>query len=203
MIGLISNKIEYRYYLRADMESHGIQSWQWLIHRYRFPTLHFQRLLRKVEYYKNCRKDWIGRILYLFWMYRFRETSIRLGFSIPANVFGPGLSIAHFGSIVVNGNTRVGKNCRLHSATNIGEAYGKSPIVGDNVYIGPGAKLFGGIAVGDNVAIGANAVVNKDVPSNVTVAGVPAKVISHQGSGSLLIKGADRIPLNALVNGKL
>lgn len=46
-----------------------------------------------------------------------------------------------------------------------------APIIRDNVYIGPGAKLFGKIKIGNNVAIGANAVVNKDVPDNVTIGG--------------------------------
>lgn len=56
------------------------------------------------------------------------------------------------------------------------------PIIGDNCFIGPGAKVFGKIKIGNNVAIGANAVVNKDVPSNVTVAGVPAKIINEVGT---------------------
>ena len=56
----------------------------------------------------------------------------------------------------------------------------------------PGAKLFGGIIIGDNVTIGANAVVNKDVPSNVTVGGIPAKIISKNDSSGLIVKGYER-----------
>jgi len=48
--------------------------------------------------------------------------------------------------------------------------------------IGPGVKIFGGIYVGNNVAIGANAVVNADIPDNVTVGGIPAKIISNRSS---------------------
>ena len=59
---------------------------------------------------------------------------------------------------------------------------GKAPTIGDNCFIGPGAKLFGDIKIGDNVAIGANAVVNKDFGDNVTIAGVPAKVVSKKGT---------------------
>lgn len=59
---------------------------------------------------------------------------------------------------------------------------GKAPTIGDNCFIGPGAKLFGDIKIGDNVAIGANAVVNKDFGDNVTIAGVPAKVESKKGT---------------------
>jgi len=56
------------------------------------------------------------------------------------------------------------------------------PTIGDNVYIGPGAKLFGAIVVGDNAAIGANCVVTHDVPENAVVVGIPGKVISYEGS---------------------
>ncbi|MHB8076061.1 serine O-acetyltransferase [Desulfosporosinus fructosivorans] len=118
--------------------------------------------------------------------------STKLGFTIPQHVFGPGLSIAHWGSIVVHPDARVGNNCRIHSAVNIGVFNGKSPTIGNNVYIAPGAKLFGGITIGDNVTIGANAVVNKDVPSNVTVGGIPAKIISKKDSSELIVKGYER-----------
>lgn len=120
---------------------------------------------------------------------RYNRRSILLGFTIPLNAFGPGLSIAHYGSIVVNGNAKIGRNCRIHSDVNIGETGGGAPTIGDNVYIGPGAKIFGPITVGDHVAVGANAVVNTDVPSNVSVGGIPATVISEKGSEGLLVDG--------------
>jgi len=60
-------------------------------------------------------------------------------------------------------------------------------MIGDNVYIGPGAKIFGAITIGDGVAIGANAVVHHDVSSGVTVGGVPARVISKKGSQGLVV----------------
>jgi serine O-acetyltransferase len=76
---------------------------------------------------------------------------------------------------------------------NIGTEAGKSkaaPTVGDNCYIGPGAKIFGEINIGPNTVIGANAVVNKSFPEgNQTIAGIPAKVISQKGSEDLLIRG--------------
>ena len=83
------------------------------------------------------------------------------------------------------------ENCRIHSDVNIGEAGGRAPRIGDNVYIAPGAKIFGGITVGDNAAIGANAVVNTDVPAGVTVAGVPARVVSERGSEGLVLPAVD------------
>ncbi|MNL68290.1 putative lipopolysaccharide biosynthesis O-acetyl transferase WbbJ [compost metagenome] len=62
------------------------------------------------------------------------------------------------------------------------------PVIGDNCYIGPGAKLFGAIRLGDNIAIGANAVVNRGFPDgNCTLGGIPAKVISDKSSEGLLV----------------
>lgn len=90
----------------------------------------------------------------------------------------------------MSGKAKIGKNCRIHVCTNIGNApsHGKdgTPTIGDNVYIGPGAKIFGPITIGDNVVIGANAVVNKSFPSDCTIAGVPAKVISKNTSNGYI-----------------
>ncbi len=115
---------------------------------------------------------------------------VKLGFSLPLNVFGPGLSIAHYGTLVVNKGARVGSNCRLHSCVNIGTEAGKAyeaPTIGNDVYIGPGAKIFGSITIADGIAFGANAVVNKSFSTpNVTIAGVPAREISQKGAPHLI-----------------
>lgn len=55
--------------------------------------------------------------------------------------------------------------------------YPGAPVIGDNVHIHKGAIVFGGITIGNNVEIGANAVVNKPVPDNAVVAGVPARIL--------------------------
>lgn len=149
-----------------------------------------QRLLRKLEYQTNCGcHPFVRKIT----AYRYGRLAMSLGFSIPINVFGPGLSIAHYGTIVVNEGARIGPNCRLHVCVNIGTAAGHvaaAPHIGRNCYIGPGAKIYGPIEIGDNVAIGANAVVNRSFPDgNVTLGGVPARVISHNGSQGLLRPG--------------
>jgi serine O-acetyltransferase len=148
-------------------------------------------MLRRLEYVTNCPRSSFQRI---FVAILFRRLSRRLGFTIPINVFGPGLSIAHYGTIVVNHGSRVGSNCRLHVGVNIGTEAGKSaeaPTIGDNSYIGPGAKLFGKIEIGPNTAIGANAVVNRSFPEgNATLGGIPAKIISQKSSCGLLFQGA-------------
>lgn len=146
----------------------------------------FHTLLRYYEYHSNSfGKGGIKRVLHiiplLWYYYHFKTLSYKLGFTIHKNCFGPGLNIRHYGSIVVNPKVKIGKNCVIHSGVNIGEVNGKAPVIGDNVYIGPGAKIFGGIRIGNNVKIGANAVVFKDCPEdNVTLVGVPARKVEKK-----------------------
>ena len=150
----------------------------------------FQILLRKCEYYKNCKKGLHNKIYFYYMKLLFKKASIKLGFTIPLNVFGPGLSIAHYGIIVVNENAKIGKNCSIHEGVTIGATNGnpKAAHIGDNVFIGSGAKIIGDIKIGNNIAIGANSVVVKDFDeNNITIAGSPAKKISENGSEKLLL----------------
>ena len=101
------------------------------------------------------------------------------------------MSIAHYGTITVNDNARIGKNCRIQEGTCIGSTNGNNdaPIIGDNVFIGTGAKIIGNIKIGNNIAIGANAVVTKSFENgNITIAGIPAKKISDNNSHNNLQK---------------
>lgn len=71
--------------------------------------------------------------------------------------------------IVIAGGAVIGKNCFISHQVTIGRSRNLAPVIGDNVYIGPGAKIFGGIKIGNNVRIGANSVVFEDIPDNATV----------------------------------
>lgn len=87
---------------------------------------------------------------------------------------------------MINEKTIIGNNCNISQGVTIGqinrgEKQG-TPLIKDEVYIGPGAKIIGKIIIGHNSAIGANAVVVKDVLLNTTVGGIPAKEISKIGS---------------------
>ncbi|MEI8048956.1 MAG: serine acetyltransferase [Bacteroidota bacterium] len=143
----------------------------------------FQRLLRKCEYYKNVKSvSFLNQIFYIYLKLKFKKLSLKLGFTIPENVFGPGLAIIHYGTIIVNAEARVGSNCRIQACTVIGQSGGikGSPTIGDNVYIAPGVKIYGEINIPNNTAIAANAAVNKSfVNENTLIGGVPAKEISH------------------------
>ena len=146
----------------------------------------YERLLRRAEYRNNVACGPVGVLVAGLYRLRLMHMGARLGFSIPLNVFGKGLSIAHIGPIVVNGHARVGERCRVHVGVNIGTEAGftdRAPTIGDDVYIGPGAKLFGSIEIADRIAIGANAVVNKSfMTPGISIAGVPAAKISDKGN---------------------
>lgn len=148
----------------------------------------YQILLRKEEYHHNVG----NKLMAFYYKIRRHKLGIRLGFDIGINVFGPGLSLAHYGPIIVNKNAKIGARARIHVGVNIGTAAGVSKSaakIGDNVYLGPGVKIFGPVELGHNMAVGANAVVNKSFPEgNCTIGGVPARVISQKTSAGLWLK---------------
>lgn len=178
---MITDKKTYREYVAQDLRAYrldkvGLYNWLWM------DCLRFQLRLRRIEYLHNTAgRNLLKRAACFLLEVVNHRLATRLGFTIPKNVFGPGLCIVHYGTIVVHPDVRVGRNCRIHPSTSIGD-YNGVPRLGDNVYIGPGAKLYGPITLGDNVAVGAGAVVNKSFGSNVTLGGVPARVIADKGA---------------------
>lgn len=189
---MISSKKDYKEYLREDRLALGINSGgiKTYIYELLHPVVRYQMLLRKTEYITNCFTSPVMWPIKQLYSYRLRKLGWKYGFTIPINVFGKGLSIAHVGTIIVNGGAHVGDYCRIHADVNIGTAAGKSseaPILGNNIYIGPGVKLFGPITIADNIAIGANSVVNRSFEEeSITIGGIPAKKISDKGSHGLL-----------------
>ena len=131
--------------------------------------------------------------IYPFASYALKHFTYKLGISIPPETqIGSGFYIGHFGGIVVNSLSKIGKNCNISQGVTIGQANrGKNqgyPVLGDNIYIGPGAKIIGAVTIGNNVAIGANCVVTKNIPDNSVVIGVPGRVISQKGSTGYINK---------------
>ena len=152
------------------------------------PGAKFTFWLRVSSYLRS--KKLLAPLFVIAWWLRHRA-EIKYGLSVPCKTcIGPGLYFSHFGGVVVNANARIGRNCNIGHAVTIGQANrGKRqgfPTIGDNVFIGPGAKIFGNVTIGPGVAIGANAVVTNDVPDGAVVIGAPAKVISMSGSAGYI-----------------
>ena len=117
-------------------------------------------------------------LLYRYW--RLRNLSFKTGFQIDPNCFGKGLQIYHFGSIIVNSKSRIGNYSTIYPGVVIGAKPNGTPVIGNNCFIGAGAKILGGIVIGDNVTIAPNTVITKDVPSNTVVGGVPFRIIKYK-----------------------
>lgn len=121
---------------------------------------------------------------------------IKLGFSIGYNVFGYGLHIPHYGTIVVNGDCKIGNYAVLHTSICIG---GGGKIVGDGLYVGAGAKVMGPIQLGNGVSIASQTLVNKSFnESEVLLAGMPASIkksrkIWYEEDGGIYIERVKRI----------
>lgn len=122
-----------------------------------------------------------------FYLFMYRRSRI-WGIEIPRNTsIGEGFYIGHSGGITISHLAKIGKNFTISQLVTIGvSGQGDkrgAPTIGDNVYIAPGAKLFGKITIGNNVKIGANAVVHKDIPDNAIVVLDPGfSIISYNGN---------------------
>ncbi len=103
----------------------------------------------------------------------------------PGATIGKGLFIDHGMGVVIGETSIVGDNVTLYQGVTLGgtgkEKGKRHPTIGNNVFIGAGAKVLGNITIGDNSYIGANAVVIKDVPPNSTVVGVPGRITRQDG----------------------
>jgi serine O-acetyltransferase len=102
----------------------------------------------------------------------------------PQTEIGPGLTILHFGGVVITRECTIGPNCLLYHNVNIVTMRNyRGPTIGKHFYAGTGATILGTISIGDNVTVGANAVVTKSVPPNAVVAGVPARILRFREPG--------------------
>jgi serine O-acetyltransferase len=126
----------------------------------------------------------IARYLHKWYKYKY-------GIWIPFNTkIGKGFYIGHFNGIFIGSIVVIGDNCNISQNVtigkqNVGERIG-APTIGKNVYIAPGAKIFGRINIGDEVAIGANTVVTKDIPDKAVVIGNPDRIVGYNGFDGLV-----------------
>ena len=109
-----------------------------------------------------------------------RKTGIEIH---PGATIGKNLFIDHGMGVVIGETCVIGDNVTLFHGVTLGgtgkEKGKRHPTIGNNVFIGSGAKILGNITIGNNVKIGANSVILESVPDNVTVVGIPGKIIKH------------------------
>lgn len=145
----------------------------------RIKIYRFLCLLRKTEYHRN-NDGLIHKALYVFYKRRKNVLGRKLGIEMGHNCFDAGLLIYHAGNIVVNGNAKIGKNCKLHGSNCIGNNGFDNvcPIIGNNVRLGVGAKVIGNVRIANNITIAAGAiVVDSFEEEGITIGGVPARKI--------------------------
>lgn len=154
----------------------GLQGRMGFLKGLKIPGFRYMYLIRKASLCKKYSLPWI---IYTRLIHRY---SFKYGFQIPIHTqIGHGFYIGHFGTIVINENAKIGKNCNIAHNVTIGQANrGRlmgCPTLGDYVWIGTGSVIVGNITIGSNVLIAPNSFVNVDVPENSLVLGNPCQII--------------------------
>ena len=181
MVGPSSLK-ELRYYIRKDLKWVNGHPWRSFFSRYLFEAgFKFSVWLRITRFLYLKGKRAFPLFVFARMIYKHLEYKYSFDISYKAQI-GPGLTIAHYGYIIVTSNTVLGVNCSLKPGVVFGKkltSQTDGAVIGNNVEFGVGSKVVGDVSIGSNVIVGANAVITKDVPDNCVVAGVPARVIRY------------------------
>ena len=166
--------------IKADLFRYGaLKGIKGLFLGLSIPGFRYMFLFRKVS---KSRKYSLG---WFFFTLLMRRYAYKYGFRIPSETdIGEGFFIGHYGTIIINGKAKIGRNCNIHPGVTIGQANrGKLkgyPTIGNNVWIGTGVVIVGNINIGSNVLIAPNSFVNSDVPDNSLVIGNPSKFIQKE-----------------------
>lgn len=114
--------------------------------------------------------------------YLFSAYKISIGGGNTRLSIGKNLKMPHPQNIVIGSGCIIGENVTIYHDVTLGQNHGEYPVIGNDVVIYAGAKIIGAIKIGNGAIVGCNAVVNKDVPANAIVGGVPAKIIKYRGN---------------------
>lgn len=176
-LGYLIRSDLYRYAGRVDLKS-------FLMHFGFTPGFKYSTWMRLCGYLR--RKPALRATLFPLAKLALLHARYKYGIAIPEYTqIGPGLFINRFGGVMVNGDAVIGANFNITHGAMVGQVNRGnkgSPVIGDRVFLAAGCKVLGGITIGDDAAVGANAVVTRDVPAKGVAVGVPAKVISSEGS---------------------
>lgn len=151
----------------------------WLLKSEQYYLRLYVQALRGQEYYTFIKPH---KVLKYYYQRKKNILGSRLGFFIHPNNFQEGLKLYHYGSIIIHPKARIGTNCTIHGNCCIGSKGtfpDDAPTIGNNVDIGQGAQILGGITIANNVKVGAGAVVTKSIlDAGATVVGVPGKSVN-------------------------
>lgn len=131
----------------------------------------YDKPYRNIFYYR------IGKTHFLFSWICPRCYYTKINQSMP---IGKALNMVHAFNTFLNGKS-IGCHFKCYHNVTVGEKNGKLPIIGNNVVMGCGSSVLGGVTIGNNVEIGAGCVVVKNVPDNCTVVGNPARIVRKEG----------------------
>lgn len=163
---MITSKKELKFYIMADyMMNTGVfcpnlkrRIIDWVNPDY---MMRFLVLMRKYSYYRHH-----GNILqHLYYKFRYKKLSLKLGYTIDPDAFGYGLSLPHYGTIVVGSPAQIGNYAVIHTNVVI---TGNGKVIGDALYMATGAKITSKVTLGDNVTIAANAVCTRSFRGGIT-----------------------------------
>lgn len=166
--------------IQSDLYRHeGLKGIKGFLKGLWYPDFRYMFLLRKAAMSKKYSPSW------LFFVLLKQRYAYKYGFQISSSTeIGEGLYMPHYGTIVINHQARIGKNCNIGHSVTIGQTNrGKlkgCPTIGNNVWIGAGAVIVGKITIGSNVLIAPNSFVNIDVPEKSLVLGNPCRIISKE-----------------------
>lgn len=176
---IILTKKDLRFYILADRVMNGMPENKSIKERiqnllFGGGIICYLSAMRHYAYYTNTSRNYISfrTVMRGYWGYRYKKLAIKLGFSIGHNSLGYGVVIPHYGTIVVNGDARVGNFAVLHTCTCIA---GKKEI-GDFFYLSTGSQITKRITIGNGVTVAAHSLVNHSTGNNVLLVGAPAEV---------------------------
>ena len=183
----LNTKEDLTFFIKADLyRYYGDCSKSAFKNAYKhIPGFRFTYWLRKCDYLS--RRPVFTRPLFYRARRQYMKLKFKYGYDIEYSTkIGAGFYLGHWGGVVINGAAVIGENCNISHQVTIGAdaKYGQDavPVIGNRVYIAPGSKVFGKITLGDGCSVGANSVVTADVPPGTTAAGLPARVVSQNGS---------------------
>lgn len=188
---MIKSRKELREYLTADIVNYrrtcGIKGF--LRHLTDSPISDqkyiwkYIKAMRYAEFYINKYHSYRTPFA-LYFLHKLRKYGRLTGFQIHPNTIGKGVSIWHYGTIIINANARIGERCVMRPNILIGHKNPETPapVIGNDVEINSGVRIIGSVTIGDDVILGVNTVVNKDIPSHSIVVGNPGVVIKTRDS---------------------